>query len=207
MILQLGTEQPSPYHLDRIVTFLEDDGVVAIPTDTIYALACLPDRKAAVAKLMALRRLDARKPLALVFRDVAHISEFTLVDNQAFRVLRRYLPGPYTFVLEARRGLPRYIGDRRKRIGVRIPEHKIPVSLVDAVGKPLIVTSAVDPDTQLHLTDPWSVENVFGHGLSATVDCGDSHFGLSTVIDLTESPPTLLRQGLGDAGEFDSQVE
>ena len=202
MIIQLGTDQPSPYHLDRIITYLEDDGVVAIPTDTMYALTCLPDRKTAVEKLMALRRLDVRKPLALVFRNVAHISEFTQVDNQAFRVLRRYLPGPYTFVLETRRGLPRYIGDRRKRIGVRIPQHNLPVALVEALGKPLIVTSAIDPETDLHLTDPWSVENIFGHGLSATVDCGGFHAGLSTVIDLTASPPILIRQGLGNADEF-----
>ena len=202
MIIQLGEQQPSPYHVERLVTFLEDDGVIGMPTDTSYALACLPDRKNAVNKLMGLRRLDPKKPLALVFKDIQQVSSFTMVDDQAFRLLRRYLPGPYCFILEAKREVPRYIGDKRKRIGVRIPDHSVPQALIEAVNRPLIVTSAVDPENGITVNDPWSIESVFGHGLSAVVDAGDVNGGQSTVIDLTSEEPEVVRPGLGDYQEF-----
>ena len=202
MIIQLGEQHPSPYHVERLVTFLEDDGVIGMPTDTSYALACLPDRKNAVNKLMSLRRLDPKKPLALVFQDIQQVSKFTMVDDQAFRLLRRYLPGPYCFILEAKREVPRYIGDKRKRIGVRIPNHSVPQALIEAVKRPLIVTSAVDPENDMSVNDPWSLESVFGHGLAAVIDAGDVNGGQSTVIDLTSEEPEVVRPGLGDHQEF-----
>ncbi len=193
---------PSPYRIERILTFLRDDGVVAIPTDTTYALACLPDHKLAVQKLQSLRNLDPKKALALVFRDIRHVSEYAMVDDRAFRLMRRYLPGPYCFILEANRKLPRMIGDKRKRVGVRVPDHGVPQAIVDAVDGPLIVTSAIDPDSGEPMNDPWSVEAVFGHGLSAVLDAGDVPGGVSSVIDLTTEEPEVVRAGLGDVSAF-----
>lgn len=202
MIIQMDEVHPSPYRVERVVTFLEDDGVIAMPTDTTYALACLPDHKVAVDKLMALRRLDPSKPLALVFRDIKHVSEYAVVDDFAFRVIRRFLPGPYCFILPSTRALPRKIGDKRKRIGVRVPDHVVPQAIVDAVDKPLIVTSAIDPDSGITVNDPWTAENVFGHGLSAVLDGGIPPGRFSTVIDLTTDEPEVIREGLGDVTEF-----
>lgn len=193
---------PSPHRIERVVMFLEDDGVIGIPTDTTYALACLPDHKTAVDKLIALRRLDRRKPLALMFRDLRHVSEYTLVDDRAFRILRRYLPGPYCFILEANRKLPRAIGDKRKRVGVRVPAHGVPQAILDAIDTPLIVTSAMDPETGEPLTDPWSTEAAFGHGLAAVLDGGDVPGVPSSIVDLTTDPPEILRVGLGDVSDF-----
>ncbi|MCA9541377.1 MAG: threonylcarbamoyl-AMP synthase, partial [Myxococcales bacterium] len=203
VILQMDGQYPSPYRIERVVTFLEDDGVIAMPTDTSYSLACLPDHKVAVNKLMALRRLDPKKPLALVFRDLRHVSEYAMVDDQAYRILKRYLPGPYCFILEANRNLPRFIGDKRKRIGVRVPDHGVPQAIIEAVGKPLIVTSAIDPDDGVECHDPWTVENIFGHGLSAVLDAGNVPAGMSTIVDLTCEPHAVVRVGLGDASEFE----
>ncbi len=202
MILQLDGRFPSPRRIERVVELLEDDGVVAIPTDTTYALACLPDRKRAVDQLMALRRLDPKKPLALIFKDIRHVSEYTLLDDRAFRILRRYLPGPYCFILEANRMLPRIIGDKRRRIGVRVPAHGVPQAIVEVAGRPLIVTSAIDPDTQETLNDPWTTETIFGHGLAAVLDGGDMPGIASSVVDLTTEIPTVIRQGLGDCSDF-----
>lgn len=202
MILQMDGHHPSPYRIERVVTFLKDDGVIAMPTDTTYALACLPDRKAAVDKLVALRRLDPKKPLALVFRDLRHVSEYTLVDDAAYRILKRYLPGPYCFILEANRKLPRAIGDKRKRVGVRVPNHGVVQAIMDAVDMPLIVTTATDPETGLTANDPWTAEAVFGHGLAAVLDGGDVPGEFSTVVDLTGSEVELIREGLGDASDF-----
>ncbi|MGK0358546.1 MAG: tRNA threonylcarbamoyl adenosine modification protein (Sua5/YciO/YrdC/YwlC family) [Bradymonadia bacterium] len=202
MILQMDGEHPSPYRIERAVGFLNEGGVLAIPTDTTYSLACRPDRKAAVDRLRALRRLDASKPLALIFSDLRHVSEHTLVDDQAFRVLRRLLPGPYCFILEANRKLPRFIGDKRKRVGIRVPNHAIPQALVSAVGLPLIVTSAIDPESGLTLFDPWTVESTFGHALSAVLDGGDVPGEFSSVVDLTGDEAKVIREGLGDCAEF-----
>ncbi len=203
MILQMDGRHPSPYRIERVLTFLRDDGVVAIPTDTGYALACLPDCKVAVTKLMALRGLDPKKPLALVFRDIRHVSEYAMVDDRAFRIMRRYLPGPYCFILEANRKLPRSIGDKRKRIGVRVPDHGVPQAIVSAVDSPLIVTSAIDPSGNEPINDPWWAESVFGHGLAAVLDGGDVPGGVSSVVDLTvDDEPEVLRVGLGDVSAF-----
>lgn len=202
MILQMDGQHPSPYRIERVVTFLEDDGVIALPTDCTYSLACLPNRKAAVDKLVALRRLDPNKPLALMFRDLRHVSEYAQVDDYAFRLMRRFLPGPYVFILEANRKLPRFIGDKRKRIGVRVPNHGVPQAVIDAVDLPLIVTSAIDPDTGLQMVDPWSVEGVFGHGLSAVLDAGDVPGAFSSIVDLTGDEPVVIREGLGDVSPF-----
>lgn len=202
MILQLDGRFPSPRRIERVVALLEDDGVVAIPTDTTYALACLPDRKQAVERLMALRRLDPKKPLALVFKDLRHISENTLLDDRAFRIIRRYLPGPYCFILEANRNLPRITGDNRRRVGVRLPAHAVPQAIVEAANKPLVVTSCIDPDSGNTLNDPWETESIFGHGLAAVLDGGDMPGIPSSIVDLTTEVPTIIREGLGDCSDF-----
>ncbi len=202
MILQMS-EHPSPYHLERVATFLNDDGVIAIPTDTTYSLACLPDHRNAVNKLVALRRLDPKKPLALVFRDIKQVSEYAMVDDVQYRIMKRYLPGPYCFILESKRSLPRFIGDKRKRIGVRVPAHGVAQGIIEQVGKPLIVTSAIDPETDSTINDPWSVDSLFGHGLSAVIDAGDVPGGESSIVDLTTDEPEVYRSGLGDTSEFE----
>lgn len=203
MIIQIDERHPSPYRIDRVVTLLEDDGVIAIPTDCTYSLACLPDHKVAVQKLMALRRLDPKKPLALVFRDIQQISEYAKLPDSTYRILKRVLPGPYSFILEANKTLPRFVGDKRKRIGVRVPDHSVPQAIIEAVGRPLIVTSAIDPDGDHMAHDPWTVENIFGHGLAAVIDAGMVPGGVSTIVDLTTEVPEVLRHGLGDAAPFE----
>ncbi|MEE2755066.1 MAG: L-threonylcarbamoyladenylate synthase [Myxococcota bacterium] len=201
MILQLSPH-PSPYQIERLVGFLEAGGLLGMPTDTSYSLVCLPDRKSAVQKLTALRRLDPKKPLALMFRDIRHISEYALVDDLQFRILKRHLPGPYCFILESKRSLPRFIGDKRKRFGARVPDHIVPQTLIEALRKPLIVTSAIEPDSDFLATDPWTVESFFGHGLEAVIDAGDVPGGVSSVVDLTTAPPEVFRIGLGDVSSF-----
>jgi len=197
MIIQINPDHPSPYQIERLVTYLEDDGVLAIPTDTTYALACLPHKKNAVQKLVQLRRLNPKKALALVFSSIKQVSRYTLMDDFAFRTLKRFFPGPYCFILEANRELPKTIGDKRKRVGVRIPNHAIPMALVEATSSPLIVTSTVDPETGIMAHDPWTIEDLFGHGLSAVIDADTVLGEESTVIDLTTDEPEIIRRGLG----------
>ena len=203
MIIQINPTHPSPYQIDRLVTYLEDDGVLGIPTDTTYALACLPHKKNAVQKLIHLRKLNPKKSLALVFSSIKQVSRYTLMDDFAFRTLKRFLPGPYCFILEANRELPKTIGDKRKRVGVRIPNHAIPTALVEATSSPLIVTSTIDPETGIMAHDPWTIENLFGHGLSAVIDADTVLGEESTVIDLTTDEPEIIRRGLGPTTGFE----
>ena len=114
----------------------------------------------------------------------------------SFRLLKRYLPGPYCFILEARKGSQKH-RRQRKRIGVRIPDHGVPQAIIDVVDSPLIVTSAIDPETSIMASDPWTVESIFGHGLSAVIDTGEVAAGESSIIDLTVDPPEVHRRGLG----------
>ncbi len=202
MILQMDGEHPSPHRLERLVTYLNDDGVIAIPTDTTYALACLPTNKTAIDKMRALRRLDPKKNLSLVFRDLRHVSEYALIGDDAFRILRRFLPGPVTFILEANKNLPKLIGDKRKRFGVRVPACEFPQAIVEAINMPLAVTSAIDPETGFVCNDPWSVEDTFGHGLAAVVDAGEVPGEFSSVVDLSEGDPKVYRVGLGDVSSL-----
>ena len=202
MIVQLSPEHPSPYHIQRLVTRLEEGAVIAIPTDTCYALACLPNQKAAVDQLVQLRQLNPKKPRALIFSSIQQISTYTLLSDTNFRILKRFLPGPYCFILESNRKLPRFIGDKRRHIGVRMPNHGAITALLEELKMPLTVTSAIDPNGDQILYDPWSIEQVFGHGLASVIDCGEVPGEVSSVVKLTDDEHEVIREGLGDVTPF-----
>lgn len=203
MIIEVDPEHPSHYRINRLVELLEGGGVLAIPTDTCYALACLPQKRSAVDQLVRLRNLDPRKPRALMFSSIQQISLYTIFSDISFKLLRRSLPGPYCFILESNRKLPRFIGDKRQHIGVRFPQQAMVQTLINELNSPLTVTSAIDPETEEMLYDPWSIEAVFGHGLAAVVDSGDVPGGVSSVISLIGDEIEVVRVGLGDVSAFE----
>ena len=202
MIIQLNDDYPSPYRIQRLAKLLEDGGVIAIPTDTCYALACLPHKKSAVDQMVKLRKLDPKKPRALVFSSIQQISIYTLLSDVSFRILKRFLPGPYCFILESNRKLPRFIGDKRQHIGVRMPNHAVVLSLLEELNTPLTVTSAIDPETDELLYDPWTIESIFGHGLVAVIDSNGVPGEVSSVIKLIDDEYEVIREGLGDISAF-----
>ena len=202
MIIQLNDDFPSPYRIQRLAKLLEDGSVIAIPTDTCYALACLPHKKSAVEQLVKLRKLDPKKPRALVFSSIQQISTYTLLSDLSFRILKRFLPGPYCFILESNRKLPRFIGDKRQHIGVRMPDHAVVLALLEELDTPLTVTSAIDPESNELLYDPWSIESIFGHGLAAVIDSNGVPGEVSSVIKLVDDDYEVLREGLGDISAF-----
>ena len=202
MIIEVNADYPSSYRIKNCVKALQQGGLIAIPTDTSYALACLPQKRSAVEQMIRLRKLDPKKPRALIFASIKQVSLYTMLDDVNFRILRRFLPGPYCFILESNRTLPRFIGDKRQHIGVRIPQHAVVQAILDELDTPLTVTTAIDPDTQLTLCDPWSIQNSFGHGLELIVDAGDVYGGESSLVDLTDGKAEVLRHGLGDTQAF-----
>lgn len=200
MIFQMSAEHPSAYRIERVLRALHEGKVIAIPTDTCYALACLPQQRSAVDELVKMRQLDPKKPRALIFNSIQQISNFTLLSDTNFRVLKRFLPGPYCFVLESNRKLPRFIGDKRQHIGVRMPKHPVVQAITEQLDTPLTVTSAINPDDHSMLYDPWSIEGCFPN-LELVIDAGDVPGGASSVIDLTEEVQ-VIREGLGDVDPF-----
>ena len=203
MIIEVNAEHPSHYRINRLVKLLQEGGVLAIPTDTCYALACLPQKKSAVDQLIRLRNLDQKKPRALVFSSIQQISMYTMLSDVSFKILRRFLPGPYCFILESNRKLPRFIGNKRQHIGVRFPSQKVVQALISELDSPLTVTSAIDPESDNMLYDPWSIESTFGHGLAAVVDSGEVPGQVSSIVSLIDDQCEILRVGLGDVSAFE----
>lgn len=200
MILQIDPERPQPRKIDQIVETLRSGGLVAYPTDTVYAIGCDIESHEAITKL---RRLVSdfkgdpeHTPLSFICRDLSEVSEYAHISDEAYRFLRRLLPGPYTFILEATKGVPTVMRKHRKTVGVRIPEHDVPHRIVERLRNPVATTSATTREGEL-IADPWTLDDLYGHLVDLVVD-GDYVFPEpSTVIEMTGEGPVLLREGKG----------
>lgn len=188
----------------RAVELLRTGGVIVYPTDTIYGLGCDLHSKRAVNRIYKIKRMEPGKPLAMICSDLAHISQYARVSKADYRVLKARLPGPYTFVLEATREVPRLFTSNRKTIGVRIPEHPFPRAIVEELGHPIVTTSVTDPRFDIPaeekevLNDPEDIEARYGKLIDCVFDGGISHREPSTVVELKDGVPHLLRKGMGE---------
>ncbi|MFU8807334.1 MAG: L-threonylcarbamoyladenylate synthase, partial [Bradymonadaceae bacterium] len=204
MIIELNAEHPQPRRVDQIIDVLKDGGLVAYPTDTVYGIGCDIFNKKAVERLHALVReiknAPDHAPLAFICRDLSNISEYAMVSDYAYRTLRRMLPGPYTFVLEATKLVPKVMLNKRKTVGIRVPDSAIPLRLVETLGNPIANTSATHPDGEL-IPDPWTIEDLYGHAVDLVIDGGYVFPEPSTVIDFSGDHPQLLRKGKGPVGD------
>ncbi len=192
-------ENPQSRLLAQAGQLLADGGLVAVPTDSSYAIVARLDDKAAADALRRLRGLDERHHLTLLCRDLSEISQFAKVDNQQYRLLKLATPGPWTFILEATREIPRRVSHpSRKTIGIRVPDHRITLSLLDAAASPLISTTLIPEGDDTALNDAQLIYERYGHQLAAVIDGGACTLAHTTVIDLTGEAPEILRTGLGD---------
>lgn len=204
MIIEIDSEHPNPVDIREVVDHLEDDGVVAYPTDTVYGVGCSVESHDAISRL---RRLVAEvkgepdhSPLSFICESLSQISEYAHVDDRAYRLLRSLLPGPFTFILRARRHIPAVMRKHRETVGVRMPEHPIPRALVEQLGSPIVTTSAMTEEGDL-IPDPWTLEDLFGHLIDIVVDGGYVFPESSTVLDLTGEVAELVREGKGEIGD------
>jgi tRNA threonylcarbamoyl adenosine modification protein (Sua5/YciO/YrdC/YwlC family) len=200
---QVHPDNPQPRLLKQAASIIRDGGIVALPTDSAYALVCRLDDKAAVERLRRIRGVDEKHHLTLLVRDLSEIAHFARVDNQQYRMLKSTTPGPYTVILEATREVPRRLSHpSRKTIGVRVPENKIMLALLDELGEPLIGTTLQLPGDEHMLSDPDEVLERLGKQIDLVVDGGAGTLEPTTIIDLTGPEPVLLRQGRGDPAAF-----
>ena len=195
MLVKIYGDNPSERELKRVVEALERDGIVIYPTDSVYAFGCSLRSAKAVDRLRRLRgRSDA--PLTVVFDDIAGVAEYCRVDNAAFRILKRNLPGPFTFLLPASSRVPDKALERRRTIGIRIPAHPVARAVVEALGCPMITASVKDDDEVVeYTTDPELIEERYGREVSLVIDGGMGDNVPTTVVDLTGGEPEIVREG------------
>lgn len=206
MILQINNEHPQPRRIDQVIEVLEGGGIIAYPTDTVYGIGCDIFNKNAVEKLHRLvadiKGSPDHAPLSFICRDLSNIAEYALVSDYAYRTLRRMLPGPYTFVLQATKVVPKVMLNKRKTVGIRVPDHPVPLEIVERLTNPIATTSAADRDGEL-IPDPWTVEDLYGHAVDLVIDGGYVFPQPSTVIDFSGDHPQLIREGKGDIGDLE----
>lgn len=196
-------DNPQPRLLKQAAGWLEAGQVLAIPTDSSYALVCRLDDKAAAERLRRIRQVDERHHLTLLCRDLSELASYARVDNKQYRLLKLATPGPYTFILEATKEVPRRVSHpSRRTIGLRVPAHRVTQDLLEAFGQPLLATTLIPPGQTDPLTDPDEIEALMSTQIKAIVDAGACSRDPTTVIDLSGNEPVLLRRGLGDPAEL-----
>ncbi len=184
--------------LRQAAQLIDHGAVAALPTDSSYALVCHLDDKPAADRLRRVRRVDERHHLTLLCRDLSEIANYAKVDNAQYRLLKQVTPGPYTFILEATREVPRRLSHpSRKTIGIRVPEHPVALGLLDVLGQPLISTTLLLPGDDLPLNDADSIIERIGHEVDLVLDAGACARESTTIVDLTGKEALLIRRGRG----------
>jgi tRNA threonylcarbamoyl adenosine modification protein (Sua5/YciO/YrdC/YwlC family) len=201
MILQINHVHPQPRRIARVAEILEAGGVIVYPTDTVYGLGCSINSKKALEKVRRIKRIDNKRHLSFVFADLKTISLYAQVTDNAYKILRRYLPGPYTFVLPATRLVPRIVLTKRNEVGIRIPDNTICQALVNELGHPILSSSVRLPDDQL-LDDPKEIERMYKGQVDLVVDGGVFLPEPSSVIGMMDDETVVIREGKGDVTPF-----
>jgi tRNA threonylcarbamoyl adenosine modification protein (Sua5/YciO/YrdC/YwlC family) len=198
MILEIDPVEPEPWLLPRAVQVLRNGGVVVMPTDTVYGLTCSINRHDAINRIYKLKDMDPKKPLSILVGDMSAVGKYAKgVSTPAFRILKRVLPGPYTFIFEATSEVPKIMLRKRRTIGIRMPDNPIALALLAEMGEPLLSSSIRDPD-QDFVNDPEEIERSLGNKVEMVIDGGILTPTPSTVVDLSGPEPVLLRDGKGD---------
>jgi tRNA threonylcarbamoyl adenosine modification protein (Sua5/YciO/YrdC/YwlC family) len=202
MILEMHPEDPHTRTIGIIADSLKHGGIIAYPTDTTYGIGCSIHCKKSIERIYQMKMRERSKPFSFICSSLSEVSHYARVSNRAFKLLKRYLPGPYTFVLEATREVPDLLLTRQKSVGIRIPDNRICLNLVSALGNPIITTSAnlsgEDP-----VGDPRVIEDIFGNQLDFIIDGGVLATDVSSVVSLIDDLPVILRAGLGDVSWCD----
>ncbi len=197
-------DNPQPRSINGVVDLLRDDGLIAYPTDSCFALGCRLGNKDGLDRIRSIRRLDDRHHFTLVCHDFAQLGQFVHLDNAVFRAVKSSTPGQYTFILPATREVPRRMLHPKKRtVGVRIPEHTVAQALLVALSEPLVSSTLLMPGDEAPMTQGWEIKERLDHLLDAVIDSGDCGEEPTTVVDFSEGEAVVLRRGAGDPSRFE----
>ena len=201
MIVEINPHNPQPRLISQVVEILKQGGVIAYPTDTTYGIGCSILNKKALERIYRIKQRERNKPLSFICADLAEISSYAQVSNFAFKTMKRLLPGPYTFVLEASRIVPDLLMTRQKSVGIRVPDNPICLAIVRELGHPIVTTSA-NLSGEEPLGDPFLLDEELGSQLDLVVDGGILTADVSSVVSMVGDQPLVLRQGIGDISLF-----
>lgn len=196
-------DNPQPRLVKQVVEVIRAGGVIIYPTDSSYALGCQMGDKAAMDRIRVIRRLDDKHNFTLMCRDLSEIATYAMVDNITYRLLKTHTPGPYTFVLKATHEVPRRLQNpKRKTIGIRVPDNRIAQAILSELGEPLMSSTLILPGEEMPMTDPEEMAGLLGHQVDLVIDGGNCGFMPTTVVELVEGAPVVVREGKGDAQPF-----
>ncbi len=199
----INAENPQARLIKHTVEILREGGVIAYPTDSSYALGCMIGFKEAQDKIRQIRGLGDDHLFTLVCSDLSELSTYAQVDNSQFRLLKANTPGAYTFILRATKEVPRRLQHpKRSAVGIRVPKHAMLQALLEALAEPLLSMTLQLPGDEEPLNEAWQIREQLEHSVDLVIDSAISHAGLTTVIDLTESAPVLIRRGVADSAPF-----
>ncbi len=200
---QIHPENPQQRLINQAVEIIHKGGVVVYPTDCAYALGCHLGDKAALEKIKRIRQLDDKHNFTLVCRDLSEISTYAKVDNTSYRLLKAHTPGAYTFILKATSEVPRrLLHPKRRSIGIRIPENAITLALTEALGEPIMSTSLIMPGDDMPMMDPYEIREILQHHVDLVIDGGYCGMEATSVVNLTDEAPEVIREGAGDVSDF-----
>lgn len=200
MILHIHPDNPQPRNIQTAVSILRNGGVIIYPTDTMYGLGCDIYNAAAIARICQIKGIQPKAAqFSFVCNDLSHISNYVKsLETPVFRMLKQALPGPYTFILNASKEVPKMLKTKKDTVGIRVPDHKIVQELVRELGHPIMSVSLPTDAEVEYYTDPELIEDRFGHLVDLVIDGGPGNILGSTVIDCTTHPPKLIREGAGE---------
>jgi len=202
MIIAINPNNPQPRLIRKVVEILKKGGVIGYPTDTIYGVGCDLFNPEAIRKIHRLKKIEAKKPLSFICSDLKDISRYAFVSNYAYKMMKRLLPGAYTFILSATKLVPKIALTKQKTVGIRIPDNKICLALVKGLGHPIISTSVHKADEEGLYNDPAEIDEQFGKQLELVIDGGMIVAEHSSVVDLSDETPKVIRIGKGDVDLF-----
>jgi tRNA threonylcarbamoyl adenosine modification protein (Sua5/YciO/YrdC/YwlC family) len=202
-LIEIHPVDPQPRRVAGIVEIIRNGGLIAYPTDSSYAFGCHIGDKRAIDRIHRIRRTDKTHNFTLICRDLSEISAYARVDNWAYRLIKSMTPGPYTFILQATREVPKRLQNpKRRTIGLRVPDHPLVHAILDGLGEPIMSSTLTLPGDDMPLTDPLDIEARIGHQIDLIVDAGPTGIEPTSVIDLTSGVAEVLRQGRGDVSAF-----
>ena len=203
MLFKINPVNPQERLIRKVVEILRNGGIVAYPTDTVYGIGCDIMNKKAIERVYHLKQLNHKNPFSFICSDLKNISYYAKVSNYAYKTMRRLLPGPYTFILEGSKQVPKMMLTKRKTAGIRVPDHAICLELVKGLGHPVLSTSASKPGGDI-MNDPYSIDQFYGKRIDAVIDGGPVAGAPSSVVSLIDDIPEVIRAGRGDISLFES---
>jgi tRNA threonylcarbamoyl adenosine modification protein (Sua5/YciO/YrdC/YwlC family) len=202
MLILINPDNPQPRHIKQIAEKLRSGAVICYPTDTVYGIGCDIFNQKAIKKIFQIKKRAKHKPFSFMCSSLKNVSDYGYVSNMAYRIMRKALPGPFTFVLPASKTVPKIMITKQKTVGIRVPDNNICLALIEELGNPILTTSAILDQDGDPLSEAYEFDELLGNMIDLVIDGGMVFPDPSTIVSFTGEEPDILRQGKGDVSQF-----